>query len=50
MAGLCTMSTGSFPELKRPGRGIGQPPAFSAEVEGKYSYTSAPPRGLRGLF
>ena len=28
----CTMSTGSFPGIKRPGRGAEPPPIFSAEV------------------
>ena len=29
----CTMSNGSFPWVKRPGRGIDHPPPFSAEVK-----------------
>jgi hypothetical protein len=29
----CTMGTGSFPGVKRPGRGAGHPPLPSAEVE-----------------
>ena len=29
-----TMGTGSFAEVKRPGRGVGHPPLSSAEVEG----------------
>jgi hypothetical protein len=28
-----TMGTGSFPGVKRPGRGVGHPPPLSAEVE-----------------
>jgi hypothetical protein len=28
----CTMGTGSFPVVKRPGRGADHPPPFSAEV------------------
>jgi hypothetical protein len=28
-----TMGTGSFPEVKRPGRGADHPPPSSAEVE-----------------
>jgi hypothetical protein len=28
----CTMGTGSFPGVKRPGRGADQPPPSSAEV------------------
>jgi hypothetical protein len=30
---LCTMGTGSFPGVKRPGRGADHPPPPSAEVE-----------------
>jgi len=29
----CTMGTGSFPGLKRPGRGVDHPPASSVEVK-----------------
>jgi len=29
----CTMGTGSFPEVKRPGRGVDLPPLSSAEVK-----------------
>jgi len=29
----CTMGTGSFPGLKRPGRGVDHPPPSSAEVK-----------------
>jgi hypothetical protein len=29
----CTMGTGSFPVVKRPGRGADHPPPSSAEVE-----------------
>jgi hypothetical protein len=29
----CTMGTGSFPGVKRPGRGTDHPPPSSAEVE-----------------
>jgi hypothetical protein len=35
----CTMGTGSFPGVKRPGRGADPPPLSSAEVENEYSYT-----------
>jgi hypothetical protein len=45
----CTMGTGSFPGVKRPGRGADHPPPSSAEVTNKYSYTCTPPPGLRGL-
>jgi hypothetical protein len=39
----CTMGTGCFPGVKRPGRGADHPLPPSAEVENEYSYTSAPP-------
>jgi hypothetical protein len=29
----CTMGTGSFPGIKRPGRGVDHPPPSSAEVK-----------------
>jgi len=29
----CTMGTGSFPGVKRPGRGVDHPPTSSAEVK-----------------
>jgi len=29
----CTMGTGSFPGVKRPGRGVDHPPPSSAEVK-----------------
>jgi hypothetical protein len=41
----CTVGTGSFPGVKRPGRGADHPPTSSAEVENEYSYTSTPPLG-----
>ena len=45
------MGTGSFPGVKRPGRGVDHPPPSSAEViKIEYSYTSTPLLGLRGLF
>jgi hypothetical protein len=40
-----TMSTGSFPGVKRPGRGADRPPSPSAEVENEYSYNSTPSLG-----
>jgi hypothetical protein len=39
----CTVGPGSFPEIKRPGRGADHPPHPSAEVENEESYTSTPP-------
>jgi hypothetical protein len=41
----CTMGTGSFPGIKRPGRGADHPPPSSVEVENEWSYTSKPPLG-----
>ena len=45
-----TMRTGSFPGVKRPGRGVDYPASSSATFEEEYSYTSIPHVGLRGLF
>ena len=45
----CTKGTGSFPEVKRSGRGVKHPPPFNAKLKKEYIYTH-PPRGLRGLF
>jgi hypothetical protein len=45
----CTMGNGSFPGVKRPGRGACHPPPSSAEVKNEWSYTSTPPLGLRGI-
>jgi len=42
-AASCAMGTGSFPGVKRPGRGFDHPPPSSAEVKEKvnlYLYTS----------
>ena len=42
----CTMGTGSFPGVKRPGRGVDHPPPSSAEVEGRvelYIYSPSGP-------
>jgi hypothetical protein len=41
----CTIGTGSFPGVKRPGRGADHPPPSSAEVKKEYSYTSTHPLG-----
>jgi hypothetical protein len=41
----CTVGTGSFPGVKRPGRGADHPPPSSAEVKKEYSYTSTQPLG-----
>jgi hypothetical protein len=41
----CTMGTGSFPGVKRSGRGADYPPPPSDEVENESSYISTPPLG-----
>jgi len=43
-----TMGTGSFPGVKRPGRGVDHPPPSSAEVKGRVEL-HLPILGLRGL-
>jgi len=45
-----TMGTGSFPEVKQPGRGIDHYPHLAPRLKEEYSYTSSPPLGLCGLF
>jgi hypothetical protein len=44
------MGTGSFPGVKRPGRGVDHPPQSSAEVKERVELYPAPPLDLRGLF
>ena len=40
----CRMGTGSFPGVKRPGRGVDHQPPYSAEVEGRVElYLHSPP-------
>jgi len=41
-----TMGTGSFPEVKQPGRGVDHPHSTSAEIKGRaelYIYSPAGP-------
>jgi hypothetical protein len=48
----CTMGTGSFPGVKRPGRGADHPPPSSAEVNERvelYLYHPSGPSGLLGV-
>jgi hypothetical protein len=45
-----TTGTGSFPGVKRPGRGADHPPPSSAEVKKRVELYLYPPLGLRGLF
>jgi hypothetical protein len=43
-----SMGTGSFPAVKRPGRGVDHPPLYSAEVKERvelYLYPTAGPAG-----
>jgi hypothetical protein len=47
---FCTMGTGSFQGVKRPGRGADHPPPSSAEVENEWSYTSTPPLGHEACY
>jgi hypothetical protein len=42
------MGTGSFPGVKRPGRGVDHPTPYNAEGK-EYSYTTTARLSLRGL-
>jgi len=46
----CTMCTGSFPGVKRTGRGIDHPPPSSAGVQERVELYISSLLGLRGLF
>ena len=43
------MGIGSFPGVKRPGRGVDHPPHLAPRLKEEYSYTCTLPVGLRGL-
>jgi hypothetical protein len=45
-----TMGTGSFPGVKRPGRGFDHPTPSSPEVKERVELYLYSPMGLRGLF
>jgi hypothetical protein len=45
-----TVGTGSFPGVKRPGRGVTTHPHLAPRLRKDYSYTSTPNLGVRGLF
>ena len=45
-----TMGSGSFSAVKRPGRGVDNPPHPAPKLKKGQSYTSTPPLDLRGLF
>jgi hypothetical protein len=44
-----TLGTGSFPGVKRPGRGVDHPPHLPPWLKKEWSCTSTRPLGLRGL-
>jgi len=46
----CTMGTGSFPGVTRPGRGANHPPPSSAEVKERVELYMYTPLGLPDLF
>jgi len=46
----CALGTGSFPGVKRPGRGVNHPPPPSAEVKEGVKLYLYSPSVLRGLF
>ena len=45
-----TKGTGSFPGVKRPGRGVDHPSHLVPRLKKEYSYTYTAGLGLRGLF
>ena len=44
------MGIGSFPGVKRPGRGVDHPPHLASRLKKWYSHTSTLPLGFHGLF
>jgi len=44
------MGIGSFLAVERTGRGVYYPSNLALRLKKKYSYTSTPALGLRGLF
>jgi hypothetical protein len=46
----CTMGTGSFPGVKRPGRCANHPTPSNAEVKKELSYTSTPLQGFETCY
>ena len=46
----CRMGTGSFPEVKRPGRGVDHPPTSSAQVKERVELYLCSPSGLSWPF
>ena len=45
-AALCTMGTGYFPGVKRPGRGVDHPPPSRAEVKERVELYFYSPSGM----
>ena len=45
-----TIGNGSFQGVKRPGRGVDQPPQLGSWLKKEWSYTSTPPLCLLGRF
>jgi hypothetical protein len=43
------MGTGYLPGVKLSGNGADHPPHIAPRLKKKYTYTSTPPLGLRGL-
>ena len=44
------MCSGSFPGVKRSGRGVDHRPHLAPKLKKEQNYTSTPPLGLRSLF
>ena len=45
-----TISTGSCPEVKRPGRGVDHPPPYSAEIKERMKLYISSPTALSAVF
>ena len=45
-----TIGTGSFPEVKQPGRGVDHPSRLAPKLKEEKSYTDTPSLGFLGLF
>ena len=46
----CTLGTGSFPGVMRPGRDFDHPPHLAPRLKNEQNYTSSPHQGLRALY
>ena len=49
-SGCCTMGTGSFPGVKRPGRGANHSPHIPLRLKKEQSYIFTPSQDIRGPF